>query len=92
VRLSDFTSFEGVKAAFIKLIVTLFALILIGDLVCEVANRLTFLDVLALFAFFLLVSPVAYFIRERRCPPRPERPRGGAERAPVLPPREDDEE
>ena len=91
MRLSDLTDFDRTVGLLIRLIGALFVLIFAAEFVCDLLNRLTFFDTLALLGFFLLISPVAYLIRKRRQPPSPDRPRGGAERTPLLPPTEDEE-
>jgi predicted lipid-binding transport protein (Tim44 family) len=91
MRFSDLTDIDRAKGFFIKLIGGLFILMIAGNLVCEIVNHLTFLGALAMLVFFLCLSPVAYVIRERGSPTRPERGRGGAERTPLLPPTEDEE-
>lgn len=92
MRLSDFTDLDRAAKLFKTLIIVLFLLLIIGSLMDEILARLTWLQALALLVFFLCMSPVAYFIRERRRPPRPERVRRGTERTPILPPRDDEEE
>ena len=91
MRLSDLTDFDRTVGLLIRLIGALFVLIFAAEFVCDLLNRLTFLDTLGLLGFFVLVSPMAYLIWKRRQPPGPDRPRGGAERTPLLPPTEDEE-
>jgi predicted lipid-binding transport protein (Tim44 family) len=91
MRFSDLTNIDRAKGVFINLIGGLFVLIAVGNLLCQVAMHLTFLGALAFLVFLMLLSPVAYLIRERRRPSRPERSRAGAERTPLMPPPEDDE-
>ena len=91
MRLSDLTDIDRAADIFIKLIGTVLAVIIAADLLRELLARMTLAGSLAVFAFFLCLSPVAYLVRERRRPLRPERSRGGAERTPLLPPPEDEE-
>jgi hypothetical protein len=91
MRLSDLIDIDRAKGIFIKLIGGLFVLLFAHDLLCEIANHLTFPGALAVLAFFLCASPIAYVIRERRRPTRPDGARRGAERTPLLPPTEDEE-
>jgi ABC-type transport system involved in cytochrome bd biosynthesis fused ATPase/permease subunit len=91
MRLSDLTDIDRASNIFIKLIGALFAVILLGAMVREALGCLSLMGALVLITFFLCASPVAYLIRESRRQSRPERPRGGAERTPVLPPTEDEE-
>jgi hypothetical protein len=64
-------------------------LVVATDLVSEILRRLSFTDLILAFVGLALISPLAYLIRETGRERPPQRPRRGAERTPLLPPREE---
>src|SRR6266853_1424413 len=90
VRLNDLFDLENGPAALLKLALYPLILIVICQTVTVLLCRLSIAGILGAFAFLLLVSPLAYFIRKARGHGG-ERGGGrrGAERTPVLPTNEE---
>jgi len=83
---------ERLMAYLTKLGFAALALVIAGELIQQMLTRMTFTGVIAVFFGLLLMSPVAYFILESERPRSEHRPRRGAERTPLLPPDNNEEE
>lgn len=66
-------------------------LLVVMSVVGQLMNHLSLLELLGLLAALVLMSPVAYVIRQSSEGRRPRPDRRGAERTPLLPPNEDEE-
>ena len=91
--LNDLFDPERGPATLMKLALYPLAFVVICQLIIVPLCRLPGIDLLLVFIFLILMSPLAYFIRKARGH-RPERGggrRGGAERTPLLPPNGDAE-
>jgi len=90
VRLNDLFDLENGSAALLKLALYPLVLIVICQALFALLCRLSIAGMLVAFASLLLISPLAYFIREARGHGR-ERGGGrrGTERTPVLPTNEE---
>lgn len=76
-----------------KLAIVPLILLVVADLLNMILDRFSFLGLLLFLLFLAVVSPVAYFIREELGPAKRQGPRRGAERTPLLPlNNEEDEE
>lgn len=82
---------KGLKSLIRLTLVPLILLVLL-QLIVVILTQLSALELLGLLVFFALVSPAAYLIREGRLGRSPEAPRRGAERTPLLPLDEEEEE
>ena len=92
MRLSDFLNLESGPRALIRLAFYPLVLLVVCQLVATILSRLRAVDLLLLFLGLVLVSPVAYLVREsRRGRPQRQGSRRGAERTPLLPPNQEDE-
>ena len=80
---------DKIMAYLLKLGFASLALVVTADLVSEILKRLSFTGLLLGFVGLALISPVAYLIRETGRERPGQRPRRGAERTPLLPPREE---
>ena len=93
MRFSDLFNPKTGPEAIVRLAVYPFLILIIGSLASTIVGRLNGTDSLLLMLFFILMSPVAYVLRERRQGHRQEpRTRRGAERTPLLPNEEEGEE
>jgi hypothetical protein len=92
VRLNDLFDLENGAAAILKLALYPLALIVVCQALTVLLCKISFTGMFVSFAFLLLLSPLAYFIRGARGHGR-ERGAGrrGAERTPVLPTNEERE-
>ena len=92
MRFGDLINPERGPAALVRLALYPLVLLVVCQLVATILSRLRAVDLLLLFLGLVLVSPVAYLIREARRG-RPQRPgsRRGAERTPLLPPNQEGE-
>ena len=91
MRLNDLFDPERGPATLVKFAVYPLVLVVICQVVFALLSRLQAIDILLVFIFLILMSPLAYLIREARGNGR-ERGggrRGGAERTPILPQNED---
>lgn len=91
MRFHDFFNLGRGPEAIVRLAIYPLVLVVAGEAVAEVLNRLPPADFLLLLVFLACVSPIAYLIREaRRRRPQRQRTRRGAERTPLLPNHEED--
>lgn len=91
MRFGDFLDFKRGPEALVRFALFPLLVLVIGSLLIPLLSRLNSGEFLAAVLFLMLVSPLAYVIRERRQGRRQEpRARRGAERTP-LPPQEEDE-
>jgi hypothetical protein len=90
VRLNDLFDSEKGPETLLKFALYPLVLVVIFQIVTALLSHLQAIDILLVFIFLILMSPLAYLIREARGH-RPERGgrRGGAERTPILPQNED---
>jgi hypothetical protein len=91
MRLNDLFDPEKGPAALLRFALYPLILIVICDALVALLSRLSITDMFLAFVFLLLLSPLAYFVREKR---RRGRERGGgrrsgAERTPILPTNEE---
>ena len=92
MRFSDLFNPNTGPEAIARLAVYPFLILVIGSLASTIAGQLNGTDSLLLMLFFILMSPLAYVLRERRQGRRQlPRTRRGAERTPLLPPNEEEE-
>ena len=92
MRFSDFTDPERGTAALLRLALYPLVLLVVCQLVATILSRLRAVDLLLLFLGLVLVSPVAYLVREsRRGRPQRQGSRRGTERTPLLPPNQEGE-
>lgn len=92
MRLDDLLNPKTGPEALMRLSLYPFLILVIGDLAMPIVNHLTAADFLVAVLFLMLVSPAAYAIRERRQRSLSHvRNRRGAERTPVLPQHEEDD-
>ena len=92
MRFSDLFHPERGPSALLRLAFYPIVLLAVCQLVATILSQLRAVDLLLIFLGLVLVSPVAYLIREARRG-RPQRPgsRRGAERTPLLPPNQEGE-
>lgn len=91
MRFGDFLDLKRGPEALVRFAFYPLLVLVIGSLAISILNRLNAGELLAAVLFLMLVSPLAYLIRERQQGRRQEpRARRGAERTP-LPPQEEDE-
>ena len=91
MRFSDFLNPERGPSALLRLALYPLVLLVVCQLVATILSQLRAVDLLMIFLGLVLVSPLAYLIREaRRGRPRRQPSRRGAERTPLLPPDEED--
>ena len=91
MRFGDFFDLNKGPEAIIRLALFPLVFAVAGEFVIDLLNWLTAADYLLLLVLLGLASPVAYLIREsRRGPSHRQTTRRGAERAPLLPPDEED--
>ncbi len=92
MRFSDLIDPERGPAALLKLALYPLILLVVFSLALSLLTQLPPLAELALFVLVLLLSPLAYLIREaQQGRPRREGARRGAERTPLLPQNEEDQ-
>ncbi len=92
MRFDDLIDPERGPAALVKLALYPLTLLVVFSLVLTLLTQLPPLAELALFVPLLLLSPLAYLIRQRRQGrPRVQGARRGAERTPLLPANEEDQ-
>ena len=92
MRLSDFLDPERGPSALLRLAFYPLVLLVVCQLVVTILSQLRAIDLLLLLLSLVLVSPVAYLVREsRRSRPQRQGSRRGAERTPLLPPNQEDE-
>lgn len=92
MRFSDFFDLKNGPEALVRF--AIYPLIILGtaSLTATILSRLSGTDFLIAVLFVVLMSPLAYQIREARQGRRQEpRTRRGAERTPLLPQNEEDE-
>lgn len=93
MRLSDFLDFERGPESIVRLAACALLVLVVGGLAMEALSQLKAVDLLLVMLFFALASPVAYSLREHRLRrDRRLRQRRGAERTPLVPMTEEDEE
>jgi hypothetical protein len=89
MRFNDFIHPERGPAALLRLAFYLLVLIVVFEALAMIVSQLRSVNFLLTFLGLMLVSPLAYFIREaRRRRPQRQASRRGAERTPLLPPNE----
>jgi len=88
--LNDLLDPERGPATLVKLALYPLIFVVACRIVIELLSRLSAIDVLLVLFFLILISPLAYLVREARGH-RPQREGGrrGAERTPSLPPNEE---
>ena len=92
MRFSDFLDPKSGPEALVRLALYPLLILVIGSLVISVVSQLRAADLVLALLFLLLVSPLAYLIREARRDRRQEsRTRRGTERTPLVPHNEEDE-
>lgn len=83
---------KGLKSL-VKLALHPLVLLVVAQLIVVILARLSALELLGVLAFFALLSPIAYAIRESQLGrPHQGHARRGAERTPVLPTNGQEEE
>jgi len=89
VRLNDLLDPERGPATLVKLALYPLIFVVVCRIVIEPLSRLSAIDMLLVFLFLTLISPLAYLVRTARGH-RPQRGGGrrGTERTPLLPPDE----
>lgn len=86
MRVRDLLDPERALSILMKLAVGLIVVSIFLQFLCCALRQLSQLAELEILCILLLVSPLAYFIRERRRGGKPPRAaRRGAERTPLLP-------
>jgi hypothetical protein len=91
MRFSDFLNPKTGPEAIVRLSLLPLVVLAVGSLTMTILSELTAAEFLLAMLFFLLMSPLAYAIRERRQGHRQQqRTRQGAERIPLLPPEEEE--
>ena len=92
MRFRDLLDPERALSILMKLALCLIVLSILLQFLCCALRQISPLAELEILCIFLLVSPLAYFIREWRKGGRPPRTaRRGAERTPLLPQHEEAE-
>jgi hypothetical protein len=92
MRFDDLIDPERGPAALVKFALYPLIFLVVFSLVVTLLTQVRPLAALALFVLLLLLSPLAYIIREsRQGRPRGQRARGGAERTPLLPQDQEDQ-
>lgn len=90
MRFSDLLNPKTAPETLVRLALYPLFILIIGSLVMGATSQLSNTDVLLALFFFILMSPLAYLIREQRERHRQHRrPRRGVERTPLVPPEED---
>ena len=93
MRLSDFFDFERGPESIVRLAACALLVLVIGGLAMEALSHLRAVDLLLIMLFFAIASPIAYSLREHRLRrDRRLRQRRGAERTPLVPMAEEDDE
>jgi hypothetical protein len=90
VRLNDLLDPERGPATLVKLALYPLIFVVACEVIIDLVSRLSAIDTFLVFLFLVMLSPLAYFIRQSRGH-RPQRGGGrrGAERTPALPPNEE---
>ena len=92
MRFSDFINPEQGPSALLRLALYPLILLVIYQVVAMILGQLRAVDLLLIFVGLFRVSPLAYLVREyRRGRPQRQASRRGVERAPLLPPNQEDE-
>ena len=91
MRFSDLINPERGPASLLRLALYPLVLLVVCQLVATILSRLRAVDLLLLFLGLVLVSPVAYLVRESRGRPQRQGSRRGTERTPLLPPNQEGE-
>lgn len=90
MKFSDLFNPKTGPEALVRLALYPLLILIIGSLAGTIVGQLNGADSLLLMLIFILMSPVAYVLRERRQGRRREpRTRRGAERTPLVPPEEE---
>ncbi len=93
MKLDDFLDPERGPEALVRLAACALVIVVVGGLVATILSQLRATDLLLAMLFLAIMSPVAYAVRKKRLGHDDHpRARRGAERTPLVPPMEDDEE
>ncbi len=93
MKLDDFLDPERGPEAIVRLAACALVILVVGSLVATVLSRLKAADLLLAMLLLAMMSPVAYAVRKARQGHNDNlRARRGAERTPLVPPMEDEEE
>jgi len=93
MRFNDLLNPKTGPEAIVRFALYPLLILVIGSLTITILNQLKATDMLLAMLFLMLMSPIAYVIRERRQAQRQTpRTRRGAERTPLLPPNDGHEE